>query len=79
VVIKNVLGLVALHSFIALRSQTYSAAGRWTSGLISPQVFSLAVVLVLATTLLTPMMLHIPFRQSKLQGSSMAEAALPEA
>lgn len=50
----------------------------WTSGLISPQVFSLAVVLVLITTLLTPIMLRIPFRQSKLAESSPAEAALPE-
>jgi Kef-type K+ transport system membrane component KefB len=50
----------------------------WTAGLISPQVFSLAVVLVLITTLLTPIMLRIPFRQSKLEESSPAEAALPE-
>lgn len=50
----------------------------WTCGLISPQVFSLAVVLVLVTTLLTPIMLRIPFRQSKLAASSPSEAALPE-
>jgi Kef-type K+ transport system membrane component KefB len=50
----------------------------WASGLISPHVFSLMVVLVLITTLLTPIMLRIPFRQSKLEPSSPSEATLPE-
>lgn len=31
----------------------------WTSGLISPQVYSLVVVLVLATTLITPLLLRL--------------------
>jgi Kef-type K+ transport system membrane component KefB len=50
----------------------------WTSALIAPRVFSLLVVLVLITTLLTPIMLRIPFRQSKLEPSSPSEATLPE-
>jgi Kef-type K+ transport system membrane component KefB len=50
----------------------------WTSGLISSRVFSLLVVLALITTLLIPIMLRIPLRQSKLEPSSPSEATLPE-
>jgi Kef-type K+ transport system membrane component KefB len=50
----------------------------WASGLISPLVFSLMVVLVLATTLLTPVLLRIPFRPRKLAAPSPSQAALPE-
>jgi Kef-type K+ transport system membrane component KefB len=50
----------------------------WASGLMSAYVFSLLVVLVLVTTLLTPILLRIPYRQAKDASAAAPEKPIPE-
>jgi len=50
----------------------------WASGLMSAYVFSLLVVLVLMTTLLTPTLLRIPYRQAKDASAAAPEKPIPE-
>ena len=50
----------------------------WASGLISPEVFSLVVVLVLATTLVTPPLLRLCFPNERFVPMPAAEPAIAD-
>ncbi len=50
----------------------------WTVGLVSPLVYSLVVVLVLATTLIAPVLLRIFFARQQLVSTPAKPALIAE-